>query len=48
MVRGSNDEGTIGNINASSNGGVRPVVSLKPGTLYISGNGSKNNPYIVE
>ena len=27
--------------------GVRPVISLKPGTEYTSGNGSKNNPYIV-
>ena len=28
--------------------GIRPVISLKPGTLYVSGDGSKNNPYIVE
>ena len=28
--------------------GVRPAISLKPGTLYTSGDGSKNNPYIVE
>ena len=28
--------------------GVRPVISLKPGTEYISGTGSKDNPYIVE
>ena len=27
--------------------GVRPVISLKPGTEYASGDGSKNNPYIV-
>lgn len=31
----------------SDNVGVRPVVSLKPGTLYSSGDGSKDNPYIV-
>jgi hypothetical protein len=28
--------------------GVRPIISLKPGTKYRLGNGSKNNPYIVE
>ena len=28
--------------------GVRPVVSLISGTEYVSGDGSKNNPYIVE
>ena len=28
--------------------GVRPVISLKPGTVYIGGDGSKNSPYIVE
>ena len=28
-------------------GGVRPVISLKPRTLYASGNGSKNNPYVI-
>ena len=27
--------------------GVRPVISLKPGTEYSSGDGSKNSPYIV-
>ena len=27
---------------------VRPVVSLKPGTKYRYGDGSKNNPYIIE
>ena len=28
--------------------GVRPAISLKPGTKYISGDGSKENPYIVD
>ncbi|MBQ3307392.1 MAG: hypothetical protein IJG68_04275 [Bacilli bacterium] len=28
--------------------GVRPVISLAPGTVYYFGDGSKNNPYIVE
>ena len=27
---------------------VRPVVSLKPGTEYVDGDGSKNNPYVVD
>ena len=27
---------------------VRPVVSLKPGTTYRYGDGSKDNPYIIE
>ena len=27
--------------------GVRPVISLKPEIAYSSGDGSKNNPYIV-
>ena len=28
--------------------GVRPAISLKPGTVYISGDGSRDNPYVVE
>ena len=28
--------------------GVRPVVSLKPGTEYTSGDGSYTNPYVIE
>jgi hypothetical protein len=27
--------------------GVRPAVSLKPGTIYTSGDGSKSSPYVV-
>lgn len=27
--------------------GVRPVVSLKPGTEYTSGDGSYTNPFVV-
>ena len=30
------------------NGGVRPVISLKPGTEYSSGTGSMADPYIVD
>lgn len=28
--------------------GVRPAVSLTPGTIYASGSGSKSDPYVVE
>ena len=28
--------------------GIRPVISLAPGTIYSSGDGSINSPYIVE
>ena len=28
--------------------GVRPVISLKPGTIFSSGNGSTTTPYIVD
>ena len=27
---------------------IRPVVSLKPGTKYVSGIGTMNSPYIVD
>ena len=32
---------------SSSYAYIRPVVSLKPNTLYISGDGSKSSPYII-
>ena len=41
-----NDSRTDSNVNVSL--GVRPVVSLKPGTEFVSGDGSKDNPYIVD
>ena len=28
--------------------GVRPVISLKPGTKYSSGDGSMANPYVIK
>ena len=37
--------GALGTNNTS---GVRPMVSLKAGTRFTSGNGTKNIPYIVE
>ena len=44
----SNSTGSLNIRNISTTGGVRPAISLKPGTVYTSGNGSKNSPYIVE
>ena len=41
---------SIGNISTgttSSSLGVRPVISLKAGTEYSFGDGSKDNPYVV-
>ena len=34
--------------NADSKYGVRPAISLKPGISYTSGDGSMDNPYIVD
>ena len=45
---GVNGYGTNGNVNVFLGNGVRPAVSLKPGTEYSSGTGSKVDPYIVE
>ena len=41
-------EGNIDSILVSYNVGVRPAISLKPGTEYSSGDGSMANPYIIE
>jgi uncharacterized protein YegL len=41
-------DGRIGYIGASGTSGVRPVVSLIPGIEYTSGDGSMENPYIVD
>ena len=40
--------GIVVSNNAVSTNGVRPAVSLKPGTEYKDGDGSMNNPYIVD
>ena len=40
--------GDLGNNGVNGAGGVRPVVSLKPGTEYTSGDGSYTNPYVIE
>ena len=42
------DTGSIGYTNVTSSQGVRPTVSLTPGTEYTSGSGSMADPYIVE
>lgn len=34
-------------VDGDSKDGVRPVVSLKPGTEYTSGDGSTNSPFII-
>ena len=39
--------GRITALSGNSVLGVRPVISLKPDTEYSSGDGSKNNPYVV-
>ena len=43
-----NLEGGYYQVQIVYNYGVRPVVSLKPGTKYASGTGSKDDPYVVE
>ena len=40
--------GGVDNGSTEGTSGVRPVISLKPGTKYRYGDGSKNNPYIIE
>ena len=44
----SNDGSSTGGYASSSSNGVRPVISLKPGTEYVSGTGSMANPYVVQ
>ena len=41
-------EGGLSNKGVSELVGVRPAISLKPGTGYVDGDGSMANPYIVE
>ena len=42
------NEGENGFVNVSVTNGVRPAISLKPGTEYVSGTGSMADPYIVD
>ena len=43
-----NELGRMGSSHVSYSNGVRPAISLKPGTEYASGDGSMTSPYIVE
>ena len=38
----------VGTYYQDSDGGVRPAISLVPGTEYSSGDGSMANPYVVK
>ena len=40
--------GGISNYRVNVTGGVRPVVSLTPGTEYTSGSGSMDDPYVIQ
>ncbi len=42
-----NADGTLGEASPRTEYGVRPVITLKAGSVYLSGNGSKNNPYVI-
>lgn len=39
--------GTIINQNSNDLNGIRPVISLRSGTKYLTGDGSIDNPYII-
>lgn len=43
-----NSAGSLYNNSLSRENGVRPVISLKTGTVYASGDGSYTNPFVVE
>lgn len=40
--------GAMYSSNSNANLGIRPVISLLPGTEYSSGNGSMANPYYID
>ena len=46
-VNYANSAGGYGSYQVKTTYAVRPVVSLKPGTEYESGTGSKDDPYVV-
>ncbi len=48
LVNYSNGNILFEGANSYTTAYVRPVVSLKPGIEYVSGNGSMDNPYVVE
>lgn len=43
-----NQDGKISNSNIDDKHGIRPVITIKNKTKYIDGNGSIENPYIIE
>ena len=43
-----NTSGSYYYYTVDGNKAVRPAISLKPGTMYTNGDGSKNSPYIVQ
>ena len=40
--------GAYSTMSPNNSRGVRPVISLKPNTAFVSGDGSKDEPYVVE
>ena len=47
QIHGVTDRGGTFNDSASELRGLRPVIALKPGTEYVSGTGSREDPYVV-
>ena len=45
---GVNNQGSVGNFKVSFSRGARPSVSLKPGTVFASGDGSYTSPFLIE
>ena len=43
-----NNDGKISNSNNNDKHGIRPVITIKNNTEFIDGNGSIDNPYIIE
>ena len=48
-VRRVDTSGSLGGLNTlNSGGGLRPAVSILPGTVYTSGDGSMASPFVIE
>lgn len=43
-----NSTGNLNNNNVNNSNGTRPSVSLAPGTRTVAGDGTVNDPYIIE
>ena len=41
------DSGGAISLYFNGSSGVRPAISLAPGTVYSSGNGTSSNPYVI-